>query len=875
MITNEQRETIEKNWEDSYWSSSKKRESNSVRKLKEYFLEDKSTPYKIDISDEYILDDIILGIMNVVPKNAFDYIFYEDNLNSSKVKYIFKSSCSTILRHLPLLLEKYEEAFLFSINKLTIDTAVKARYIKALLEYDLKRYTPYLEEIKSFFAKTKRGHSYTIGATEQLIHEFYYELYKKYSSDAEVKELFYSNIIPTLTRYEYDIQAEYLLNKMGEIIDKEEYFKVVEKYCQKRESIGNTIELIKRDFPEDKNHFFEILISREPKVLRGSSYIQNERKLLYKALLEVDFESYYDKVISFTEKMYFDDMRYTINTVIKYKNKAFTYASENITSKDTDIRCLSYMILSALKEESSLTLLKESFTKEKNDKDVREIMLPILSSTLYEENISLEDVKKIVDDAKKRKKLDKWKEPFEEATLPALYFLDGSKLNSEEIRFLFYRMSMTKEMQSDIEAKLLLNHVDKSRSSEFATFILDAFLSNGSKAPKKYLMAFAGILGDETLLEYLIKIFNKVYEEKRMKMAQFVIGTIALVGTDKALRFIEFVSRKYKKKAALHEYCLNALNIAAKELGITADELSEKIIPDFGFDGLYRTIDVEGEEYRVFVAKDFKLQYINEDNKIRKSLPKGASKELKAELKTVQAEIRDVNKAGAGRLEQYMVNERRWNVEAWQKFYLSNPVMFIYASTLVWGLYDKNNNLKELFYIDEDSSMMTIEDDEIEFEESDQVGMVHPLRLTKEQIKSWKEHFYELDIVQPFKQLDRETFSIDSSENAKTSLDRFSGKEPAKGASAIKTLLEKRGYKKDVVDGGCIDFYKLFPSSDIYVDLGIYGINVVYYEGEMPEIGETTFRRIHGRWDERITLSEIPDMIFSETILDMELVMGK
>ena len=72
-------------------------------------------------------------------------------------------------------------------------------------------------------------------------------------------------------------------------------------------------------------------------------------------------------------------------------------------------------------------------------------------------------------------------------------------------------------------------------------------------------------------------------------------------------------------------------------------ELSDKIIPDFGFEGLYKRIVIEEKEFRVFVASDFKLQYLDEDQKLKKTLPKMATKELKADLKSIQAQIKEVN----------------------------------------------------------------------------------------------------------------------------------------------------------------------------------------------------------------------------------------
>ena len=301
-------------------------------------------------------------------------------------------------------------------------------------------------------------------------------------------------------------------------------------------------------------------------------------------------------------------------------------------------------------------------------------------------------------------------------------------------------------MVSDPEAKLLMNLLDKEKSNEFAKAILEQFLAKGAAAKQKYIMCLAGILGDESLLDYLKALFVKLHDEKRLKMAQYVIATIAMIGTDKALRHVEYISRKYKRKASLQAAAIEALENAAEELGIDIYELSDKIIPDFGFDGLYKVIEAGDEEIRVFVNKKFKLQFITEDNKVRKSAPKAVSKEVKAELKIIQKEIREVNRAQKERLEQYMVLERRWSESDWRKFYLMNPVMFIYASTLVWGVFNEKNELQQLFYVDEDASILNINDDEIELKKG-RLGIVHPLRLEEKQLEEWQKLFFEFEEI--------------------------------------------------------------------------------------------------------------------------------
>ena len=50
-------------------------------------------------------------------------------------------------------------------------------------------------------------------------------------------------------------------------------------------------------------------------------------------------------------------------------------------------------------------------------------------------------------------------------------------------------MSRIKEMRSDIEAKYILQFLDKERSSDFALGIMKLYMDKDAKPEHKYLMA--------------------------------------------------------------------------------------------------------------------------------------------------------------------------------------------------------------------------------------------------------------------------------------------------------------------------------------------------------------------------------------------------
>src|SRR5262249_21519687 len=145
--------------------------------------------------------------------------------------------------------------------------------------------------------------------------------------------------------------------------------------------------------------------------------------------------------------------------------------------------------------------------------------------------------------------------------------------------------------------------------------------------------------------------------------AQNAVQALALLGSDAALLTIDSVALRYRtKRKNVGEAATAAFAAAAERLGLTTDELGDRVGPWLGFGpGKPRVIDCGGRKLEVRIGPDFKLKYHDLDkNKPVASLPKTAPKEVQAELKEAGAVLREVVKAQVTRLENLMVRQQRW-----------------------------------------------------------------------------------------------------------------------------------------------------------------------------------------------------------------------
>jgi len=563
---------------------------------------------------------------------------------------------------------------------------------------------------------------------------------------------------------------------------------------------------------------------------------------------------------------------------------AETKAITLLNNKNAETRQTAALILGHFSSAASKQAIMKMLNTETND-NARDILLQAIADSLPTES-SMLIIEETVDAAKKRGKLNKPVDTaLDESLLPPVYYTTGQTLSLDEVRFLLYRMSRIKEMCSDMEAKYILQFLDKTKSGPFGMTLMKTFMDKGAKPELKWMMALAALTGDDMVVDKIRITINRWMEENRYKMAEHGVGALALHGSDKALRWVEWYSRKYRtKKANVGMAALQALETAASELGITIHELGDRIVPDFGFEGLFRHFKVDDEEYRAFIDSSFKIAFFNEDNKKLKAIPAAADVALKEEFKAIGKEIRDIVKSQSSRLEYYLIIQRKWTYNNWQRFFLNNPVMFIYATKLLWGVYDEKGNLQFAFTCNEDTTLMDVNSDEVSLDEKAVIGIVHPSQMTAEVLLQWKQVFYDTSIDPVFPQLERKTPALDSYDLSKAIITQFNGVKTKEGS--IRSTLEKYGWHKGPTgDGGILEsFNLLYFEKKIEAVLEVEGVGAGYGWGLEEKLGRLYIidkEKVPQKWfaqpstdaDERLVkLKDVPVIFLSEVIAAVESV---
>ncbi len=219
-----------------------------------------------------------------------------------------------------------------------------------------------------------------------------------------------------------------------------------------------------------------------------------------------------------------------------------------------------------------------------------------------------------------------------------------------------------------------------------------------------------------------------------------------------------------------------------------------------------------------------------------------------------------------------MITGRRWDLATFGAVLVAHPLLVHLVRRLLFGAYDAEGKLVELFRVTEDRSFAGAADTRVTLDPAARIGLPHPIDLAPEALATWGSVFADYEILQPFDQLGRVVFTITEGERSATTLDRFQGVRVETGRLFA---LEQRGWRHP-------------PGGDVMPT--IYGYARTLPDGHVAELSispgidlldpkktpEQTLRPVLLLAPPRSAapLGELSPVLFSELVRDLALFVG-
>ena len=350
----------------------------------------------------------------------------------------------------------------------------------------------------------------------------------------------------------------------------------------------------------------------------------------------------------------------------------------------------------------------------------------------------------------------------------------------------------------------------------------------------------------------------------------------------------------------------SALETAASRLGISANEIEEMSVPAYGMDevGLRREDFGEfGSEIRVD-GSDVEQTWFRKDGKQLASAPKTIKEGYPEEFKELSQAVKDIRKmlpAQRDRLDNLFLMQKRWSFASWQARYLNHPLVGTIARRLIWKFSRGDKATTAIWF---NGQLVSRDNQSIDWlDESTTVELWHPIHAGSEVVMEWRQWLMEHEVRQPFKQAYREVYLLtDAERNTLVYSNRYAAHILRQ--HQFNSLCAARGWKnvlRLMVDDVFPPAMKFMPQWGLRAEYWIEGIGhqfrvdtnetgtflylttdqVRFYRMDALENqahangGGYVARRWLGRGDaEPLPLEEIPPLVFSEIMRDVDMFVG-
>jgi hypothetical protein len=428
-----------------------------------------------------------------------------------------------------------------------------------------------------------------------------------------------------------------------------------------------------------------------------------------------------------------------------------------------------------------------------------------------------------------------WASP---ALLPQVLLKGGERaLPAEAAQHLLTVLALTTPEYPYPGLDVVAEACDRASLTRFARALFQLWISVGAPAKDSWALTQLGHFAEDETVWMLAPLIREWPGQAQHKRAVTGLGVLGAIGSEEALRAIQVIADRVKFKALKEEANRQIAHIASG-LGLTRDQLADRLVPDFGLgEDSALVLDYGPRKFTVGFDEALKPFVIDEAGKPRKVLPKPGAKDdadvagpAYERFTALKKELRAVASDQIARLEAAMSNGRTWSVEEFRRFFVDHALSKHLARRLVWIAESGGDRFG--FRIAEDGTFGDVEDEALDLPEDASIRVAHPVHLG-ESVGAWAEILADYEILQPFDQLARPVMAFTAEELETGRLTRFEG---ARAEVGRVLGMVKRGWERSGPEDGGVEpgiSYRLPGGGFVVVSLdpGIY----VGAIGETPE----------------------------------------
>lgn len=157
-------------------------------------------------------------------------------------------------------------------------------------------------------------------------------------------------------------------------------------------------------------------------------------------------------------------------------------------------------------------------------------------------------------------------------------------------------------------AALLAEDLDSREFAAYVNELFDRWLAEGAEAKKRFVLYAAAIHGGSAAIGKLTRQIREWSQHGRSAIACEAVRALSLNPLPQALLAVDEMTRK-SRSGQVRAAAAQVLQFAAVQRNLTREELADRIVPDFGFDGnAERYFDYGTRGFYVAVTAELEIE---------------------------------------------------------------------------------------------------------------------------------------------------------------------------------------------------------------------------------------------------------------------------
>jgi hypothetical protein len=343
------------------------------------------------------------------------------------------------------------------------------------------------------------------------------------------------------------------------------------------------------------------------------------------------------------------------------------------------------------------------------------------------------------------------------------------------------------------------------------------------------------------------------------------------------------------KHVSIRKQLDKALDTAAVKTGMSAAELEEVAAPTCGLTAVGEYREQLGDFTALLRATDslgIEILWHRPDGKTQASVPAAVREHHPAPLKALKQREKEIAKllpAQRDRLEQQLLEQRSWSLPDFRSRFLDHPLVGVVARRLIWRFTDGTRTGDGIWHdgrlVDERGSALDWLGD------AARVCLWHPLNAAVDRVKAWRDWLEAQEVRQPFKQAHREIYLL-------TDAERQTGAYSNRFAAHIlkqhqfAALCQQRSWRYTLQGewDSANTPMRALPQWDLRAEFWIEPIRAepgpIFERADLGHTGVYVYvatdqvRFYPGDGPIPLPLAEVPPLVFSEIMRDVDLFVG-